>query len=88
MGLRAASRFLVAALPIVVGDEGGLICICWTTGIEWRAIVYRDWSVWLGALISLAASALAILIARRELTRKGTSRGGFSFRRRLGRAIR
>ena len=56
--------------------------------MEWKAIVYRDWSVWLGALISLAANALAILIARRELTRKVTSRGGFSFRRRLERAIR
>jgi hypothetical protein len=59
-----------------------------TTGIDWKAIAYRDWSVWLGALISLAANALAILIARRELTRKVTSRGGFSFRRRLERAIR
>jgi hypothetical protein len=50
-------------------DEGGLIGIRLPTGTERVAIAYRDWSVWLGALISLAASALAILIARRELTR-------------------
>jgi len=48
-------------------DQGGLIGVRVPAGIERVVLGYRDWSVALGALISLATVALAVRIARREL---------------------
>ena len=50
-------------------NPGGLIGVRLPAGIERVVLAYRDWSVALGALISLATVALAILVARRERIR-------------------
>jgi len=53
-------------------DQGGLIGVRLPAGVERIVLAYSDWSVMLGALISLATVAFAIVVARRDCMVDGT----------------